>query len=79
MEQVVDRPALNAILIEASKITPEERQTRVRRCIAEGRHNPEQLPFCIEPSKQELVRYCDQCWSVIDPHGLAWSWPPQEA
>jgi len=79
MEQVDDRPMLNAILVEAAKITPEERRTRIMRCVAEGRHDPEKLPFCITQSHQQLVRYCDHCWSVIDPHGLTWSWAAEQA
>jgi hypothetical protein len=77
MEQVSNRPMLNAVVVEASKMTTEKRRARILRCVADGRHNPDQLPFCVEPSTQELVRYCDQCWSVIDPHGLTWSWVPQ--
>jgi len=77
MEQVANRPMLNDVLVEASKMTMEGRRARILKCVAEGRHDPDQLPFCVEPSKQELVRYCDQCWSVIDPHGLTWSWAPQ--
>jgi hypothetical protein len=78
MEQIADRRMLNTILIEASKMAPEERQTSIRRCVAEGRHDPDKLPFCIDPSSQQLVRYCDRCWSVIDPHGLTWSWAPEQ-
>jgi hypothetical protein len=78
MEQVADRPLLNAVLIEAAKISPEERRVRITQCVAEGRHDPNTLPRCVAPSNQELVRYCDRCWSVIDPHGFTWSWPPQE-
>jgi hypothetical protein len=77
MEQVADRPTLNTVLAEASKMTAEDRRARIRRCVAEGRHDPGRLPFCVEPSNQKLVRYCDQCWSVIDPHGLTWSWKPE--
>jgi hypothetical protein len=77
MEQVANRPMLKAVLVEASKMTTEQRRARILKCVAEGGHNPDQLPFCVEPSKQELVRYCDQCWSVIDPHGLTWSGVPQ--
>jgi hypothetical protein len=78
MEQVADRPLLNDVLVEAAKISPEERRARIARCIAAGRHNPDTLPFCIAPSDRELVRYCDQCWSVVDLHGLTWSWAPQQ-
>jgi hypothetical protein len=78
MDLAADRPMLNAILVEAAKITPEERRTRIRRCVAEGRHVPDKLPFCIVPSHQQLVRYCDHCWSVIDPHGLTWNWTADE-
>lgn len=77
MEQVADRPLLNAILVEAAKITPEERRVRILQCVAEGHHDPDKLPFCIAPSEPGLVRYCDRCWSVIDPHGLTWSWAAQ--
>jgi hypothetical protein len=76
MEQVANRPMLNAVLAEASKMTTDERRARILKCVVEGRHDPDQLRFCVEPSTQELVRYCDQCWSVIDPHGLTWSWVP---
>jgi len=76
MEQVADRPMLNDVLVEASKMTTEGRRARILKCVADGRHDPDQRPFCVEPSKQELVRYCDQCWSVIDPHGLTWSLAP---
>jgi hypothetical protein len=83
MEQVADRPLLNDILVEAAKLTHEQRRARIVRCVAEGRHNPDNLPFCIVPSGPGLdrnkgtVRYCDRCWSVIDPHGLTWNWSPQ--
>jgi hypothetical protein len=77
MEQVADRPMLNAILVEAARITPGERRARILQCVAEGRHDPDTLPFCIAPSHQGLVRYCERCWSVIDPHGLTWSWAPR--
>jgi hypothetical protein len=78
MEQVVDRPPLNAVLVEAAKMTPEERRARILRCIAAGGHDPDTLPFCLAPPDQELVRYCDRCWSVIDLHGLTWSWTPEQ-
>jgi hypothetical protein len=78
MEQTENGPVLNDILIEAAKITPEERRARIVRCVAEGRHDPDKLPFCIAPSNEGLVRYCDRCWSVIDPHGLTWSWAPRQ-
>ena len=76
MPQVADRPMLNDVLVEASQLTPEERRARILECVAEKRHDPNTLPFCVEPSKRELVRYCDRCWSVIDPHGLTWNWAP---
>lgn len=77
MEIVVDRPKLNDVLVEASKLTLEDRRARILKCVGDGRHNPDELPFCVEPSRQELIRYCDQCWSVIDRKGLTWSWKPQ--
>jgi hypothetical protein len=83
MDQLADRPTLNDILVEAAKLTCEERRARIFRCVGEGRHDPDTLPFCIVPSdrrpvpNQGVVRYCGQCWSVIDPHGLTWSWSPQ--
>lgn len=77
MEQFPDRLMLNAILLGASKMTADDRRARILKCVAKGRHDPERLPFCVEPSRQEVVRYCDHCWSVIDPHGLTWSWAPQ--
>jgi hypothetical protein len=76
MERVADRPMVNAVLVEAARIAPEERRTRIVRCVAEGRHDAQKLPLCIA-SDQRLVRYCDQCWSVIDPYGLTWNWAPQ--
>jgi hypothetical protein len=76
MEQLPGRPTLNAVLVEAATITFEARRARIARCVAEERHDPNTLPFCVASNK-ELARYCDQCWSVIDPHGLTWSWAPQ--
>ena len=67
---------LNDILVEASKLTPEERHTRIKKCLAVERHDPAGLPFCLASSSNEVVRYCRHCWSVIDPYGLTWSWPP---
>jgi hypothetical protein len=70
---------LHMVLVEAAKFTPEERRARIVRCVAEGRHDPGTLPVCVAPSDPRPVRYCDRCWSVIDPHGLTWSWDPQDA
>jgi hypothetical protein len=69
---------LDDVLREAARITWDERRARIARCVAEGSHDPDKLPSCIEPSNQESVRYCERCWSVIDPHGRTWNWPPQE-
>jgi hypothetical protein len=77
MKHQGDGLLLNAVLVEAAKLPPEQRRTRIHRCVAGGRHDPNKLPFCVAPSGQELARYCDQCWSVIDPHGLTWCWAPQ--
>jgi len=83
MEQMANRPTLNDILVEAAKLTYEVRRARIFRCVGEGRHDPDALPFCSVPPDQAsvpnrgMVRYCDQCWSVIDPHGLTWSWSPR--
>jgi hypothetical protein len=76
MEQL-DGPTLNDVLVEAARLAPDERRTRILRCVAEGRHDADKLPFCVAPSPPGGVRYCDQCWSVIDPYGLTWSWAPQ--
>ena len=78
MNPSLDPPMLNDILVEAAKIPPGERHTRIRRCVAEGRHDPERLPVCVAPSNQ-VVHYCPHCWSVIDPHGLTWSWAPAQS
>jgi hypothetical protein len=78
MEQPADRRPLNTVLLEAARLTADERRARITHCVAEGRHNRDTLPFCTAPSGQGLVRYCDRCWSVIDPHGLTWSWTPQQ-
>ena len=77
MEYIAPQSSLNDVLMEAAKITYEERRARIARCVTAERHDPNTLPFCLEPSGDELVRYCDQCWSVIDPHGLTWNWPPE--
>jgi hypothetical protein len=83
MEEVIDRPMLNDILIEAAKLGPKERYARIRRCVAEGRHDPDKLPACVAPASpqwpRQPVRYCDHCWSLIDPHGLTWSWAPEQS
>jgi hypothetical protein len=76
MEQISNRLTLTAVLVEAANLTPEERRRRITRCVAEGRHVPDQLPYCVASSNHELIRYCDRCWSVIDPYGRTWSWTP---
>jgi hypothetical protein len=43
------RSELNAVLLEAAKFTYEERRARIARCVADGRHDPDTLPFCIAP------------------------------
>jgi len=78
MEYTDGQLMLNDVLVEAAKLPPDERRARIKKCLAQGRHAPEDLARCVEPSRQELVRFCDHCWSVIDPHGLTWSWPPSQ-
>jgi hypothetical protein len=70
---------LNEVLLAAAKLTHEERRDRIARCVADGRHDPDTLPFCVAPSDPGLVRYCERCWSVIDPYGMTWSWAPRES
>jgi len=77
MAATTDRPMLNDILVKSAQLSHDDRHRRIKQCVAAGRHDAAALPFCLEPSRQELVRYCEHCWSVIDPHGLTWSWPPQ--
>jgi hypothetical protein len=77
MAHVTDLRPLNSVLVECAKLSADDRRARILQCVKEGRHDPDNLPFCVEPQKQELVRYCDQCWSVIDPHGGAWGLTPE--
>ena len=80
MEQLTDGLMVNDVLTEAAKLTHDERRARIAECVAAtGRHEPDALPFCEDPATHQLVRYCDRCWSVVDPHGQTWSWPPQTA
>ena len=76
-----DRLRLNDVLTEAAQLTHDERRARILHCVgARGRHDPDTLPLCHDPSTDTLIRYCDRCWSVIDPQGLTWSWePPRSA
>jgi len=77
MEHVADRRTLNDVLTEAATLTHDERRERILQCVgAKGRHDPDALPLCQDPSTQKLLRYCDRCWSVVDGQGLTWSWPP---
>ena len=78
MEQNADRVMLNDVLVQAATLTSEQRHARIRRCVTEGRHRWDQLPECVDPSSQQVARYCEQCWSLIDRDGLTWSWPPAE-
>ena len=80
MGHAAERLMLNDVLTEAAKLTHDERRARILQCVgAEGRHDPDALPLCDDPSTHTLIRYCDRCWSVIDPHGLTWSWAPRPA
>ena len=80
MGHAAERLMLNDVLTEAAKLTHEERRARILHCVgAEGRHAVDALPLCNDPSTHTLIRYCDRCWSVIDPHGLTWSWAPRPA
>jgi len=63
-------------LTESATLSHEERHARIRACVAAGRHNPEHLRLC-EVFPDQEVRYCERCWSVIDPHGLTWVWLPK--
>jgi hypothetical protein len=75
-----DRLRLNDVLTEAAQLTHDERRARILQCVgARGRHDPDTLPLCHDPSTDALIHYCDRCWSVIDAHGLTWSWEPRSA
>ena len=76
MEHIADGPTVNDVLLESATITYDERRTRIKQCVAEGRHDPDTLPRCYSASPSEAVPYCDRCWSLIDSHGLTWSWLP---
>jgi len=80
MGHAAERLMLNDVLTEAAQLTHDERRARILHCVgAEGRHAVDALPLCNDPSTHTLIRYCDRCWSVIDPHGLTWSWAPRPA
>jgi len=80
MGHVHERLMLNDVLTEAAKLTHDERHARILQCVtAKGRHDPDALPLCHDPSTQKLIAYCNRCWSVIDREGLTWSWPPRSA
>ena len=49
MEQPVDRPTLNDILVQAAQLSHEERRARIKRCVAQHRHKPDQVPICVAP------------------------------
>jgi hypothetical protein len=75
-----DRLSLNDVLTEAAMLTHEERRARILQCVgATRRHDPDALPLCHDPFTDTVIRYCDCCWSVIDSHGLTWSWVPRSA
>ena len=80
MEQLAGRLMLNDVLTAAARLTHDGRRARIAQCVAAtGRHQPDALPLCEDPATQQLVRYCDRCWSVVDPHGRTWNWPPRSA
>jgi len=68
---------LNDVLKRAAQLTHEERRARIRVCVAAEGHVPHRLPLCRDAETDRLLRYCDLCWSVIDRHGLTWSWAPR--
>jgi hypothetical protein len=77
MGHVAEPLMLNEVLTAAAQLTHDERRGRILECVtATGRHDHGSLPVCREPATQQLLRYCDRCWSVIDGEGLTWSWPP---
>src|SRR4051812_47374321 len=73
-----DRPMLSDIVVESAKLAHVERHARIKQCVAVGRHDPAKLPLCSAFSPNELIPYCDHCWSLIDAQGLTWSWPMPE-
>ena len=75
MEDAPGRVLLNDVLIEAAKLTYEQRRARIQQCIDEGRHRWDELPLCDVLSRTESARYCGQCWSLIDRLSGTWCWP----
>jgi len=65
MDHATERPTLNDVLSEAATLTHDERRARILRCVtANGRHDPGTLPLCQDLSSQQVIHYCDRCWSV---------------
>ena len=77
MEDAPGRELLHDVLVEAAKLTYEQRRARIQQCIDAGKHRWDELPLCVVPTRPELAPYCDHCWSLIDRQGRTWSWPLQ--